>query len=365
MPVEQWYGTIGSPDWGLAYMWYFNATGDPAELISWFLGRGQPGRLHQRGSRRTAPAAGRRPTRPSASTSSSKRSAWPWRTSPTCRCGGAKPPPPSTTRSPSTTSVPTRCSRRGRPASSPRGEPTRSPTVLFFGSRVGAAGRHAAVAAGPVVHRLRAAAPHARRPGAQPARPRAATPEALAAIREKYRLDEPLPASVLPVAQRRAARPTSAPVIRSDEPVTTLLADRVVLTLQLALMSFVLTVLVGVPLGIAAAWRAGGCRRPRRRRRAPSSASALPPTRSAWCCSTCSACGWTSSPSTAAATAGSNAWWHLVAARRHAGDRHRRARVQAHAHRRAARAAAGLRGVRLQPRPAPAPDQARWCCATR
>ena len=42
MPVEQWYDTIGSPDWGLAYMWYFNATGDPAELISWFLGEGNP-----------------------------------------------------------------------------------------------------------------------------------------------------------------------------------------------------------------------------------------------------------------------------------------------------------------------------------
>lgn len=42
MPVEQWYDTIGSPDWGLAYMWYFNATGDPAELISWFFGEGNP-----------------------------------------------------------------------------------------------------------------------------------------------------------------------------------------------------------------------------------------------------------------------------------------------------------------------------------
>ena len=42
MPVEQWYDTIGSADWGLAYMWYFNATGDPAELISWFLAEGNP-----------------------------------------------------------------------------------------------------------------------------------------------------------------------------------------------------------------------------------------------------------------------------------------------------------------------------------
>lgn len=42
MPVEQWYDTIGSPDWGIAYMWYFNATGDPAELINWFLAEGNP-----------------------------------------------------------------------------------------------------------------------------------------------------------------------------------------------------------------------------------------------------------------------------------------------------------------------------------
>ncbi|MCB0997897.1 MAG: ABC transporter substrate-binding protein [Acidimicrobiales bacterium] len=42
MPVEQWYDTIGSPDWGLAYMWYFNTTGDPAELSSWFLNEGNP-----------------------------------------------------------------------------------------------------------------------------------------------------------------------------------------------------------------------------------------------------------------------------------------------------------------------------------
>ncbi|MFT3872956.1 MAG: ABC transporter substrate-binding protein [Nocardioides sp.] len=42
MPVEKWYGTIGSEDWGLAYMWYFNATGDPAELATWFFGEGNP-----------------------------------------------------------------------------------------------------------------------------------------------------------------------------------------------------------------------------------------------------------------------------------------------------------------------------------
>ncbi|MCZ3389807.1 MAG: ABC transporter substrate-binding protein [Actinomycetia bacterium] len=38
MPVEQWYDTIGSKDWGLAYMDYTSTTGDPAEMSSWFLG---------------------------------------------------------------------------------------------------------------------------------------------------------------------------------------------------------------------------------------------------------------------------------------------------------------------------------------
>jgi peptide/nickel transport system substrate-binding protein len=42
MPVEQWYGTIGSNKWPLAYMDYTSTTGDPAEMSSWFLGAGNP-----------------------------------------------------------------------------------------------------------------------------------------------------------------------------------------------------------------------------------------------------------------------------------------------------------------------------------
>lgn len=42
MPVEQWYDTIGSSDWPLAYMDYTSTTGDPAEMSSWFLGEGNP-----------------------------------------------------------------------------------------------------------------------------------------------------------------------------------------------------------------------------------------------------------------------------------------------------------------------------------
>lgn len=42
MPVEQWYGTIGSDKWPLAYMDYTSTTGDPAEMSSWFLGSAGP-----------------------------------------------------------------------------------------------------------------------------------------------------------------------------------------------------------------------------------------------------------------------------------------------------------------------------------
>jgi peptide/nickel transport system substrate-binding protein len=42
MPVEQWYGTIGSDKWPLAYMDYTSTTGDPAEMSSWFLGPSGP-----------------------------------------------------------------------------------------------------------------------------------------------------------------------------------------------------------------------------------------------------------------------------------------------------------------------------------
>lgn len=42
MPVERWYGTIGSADWPLAYMDYTNTTGDPADMCKWFLSADGP-----------------------------------------------------------------------------------------------------------------------------------------------------------------------------------------------------------------------------------------------------------------------------------------------------------------------------------
>ena len=86
--------------------------------------------------------------------------------------------------------------------------------------------------------------------------PRPADPEVLASIRAQYHLDDPFLAQygrwLGGVVQGDLGQS-----IRSDEPVTTLLADRVTLTLQLASFAFAITLLVAVPLGITAASRAG------------------------------------------------------------------------------------------------------------
>lgn len=84
-----------------------------------------------------------------------------------------------------------------------------------------------------------------------------ATPEQIAAIRAQLGLDEPL-------AQRFVT--WSAHILRGDlgvsifsgKPVTELIAQRIEPTLMLALMTLVLAVAAAVPLGVLAAWRAGG-----------------------------------------------------------------------------------------------------------
>jgi peptide/nickel transport system permease protein len=86
--------------------------------------------------------------------------------------------------------------------------------------------------------------------------PRNPSPEALAAIREQYRLDEPFLRQYV-LWLNDVLHGDFGTSIRSDTAITTLLADRVLLTFQLAALAFVVTAAVGIPLGIAAAWRAG------------------------------------------------------------------------------------------------------------
>lgn len=86
--------------------------------------------------------------------------------------------------------------------------------------------------------------------------PRNQTPELLASIRAEYHLDDPFVTQyVLWVGD--VLRGDLGHSIRNDIAVTSLLADRVLLTFELAVMAFALTLAVAVPLGVRAAWRAG------------------------------------------------------------------------------------------------------------
>lgn len=86
---------------------------------------------------------------------------------------------------------------------------------------------------------------------------RASTPEALAQVRTQYHLDEPFFVQYW-LWLEGVLRGDFGESIRSNVPVTSVLGDRVLLTLQLSGLAFVMTVLVAIPLGVLAAWRAGG-----------------------------------------------------------------------------------------------------------
>lgn len=82
-------------------------------------------------------------------------------------------------------------------------------------------------------------------------------PAANAAIRQKYGLDDPLPIQYVRwaglVAQGELGRST-----RSGLPVTSIVRDRIPLTLELAALSMLIAIALGIPAGVIAAARRGG-----------------------------------------------------------------------------------------------------------
>lgn len=86
---------------------------------------------------------------------------------------------------------------------------------------------------------------------------RASTPEAIAEIREQYHLDEPFVTQYL-LWLDGVVQGDFGQSIRSGESVGSLIADRVLLTFQLAAFAFLMTVVIAVPLGVVIAWRSGG-----------------------------------------------------------------------------------------------------------
>jgi peptide/nickel transport system permease protein len=81
-------------------------------------------------------------------------------------------------------------------------------------------------------------------------------PAVLTYLREKYRLNDPLPVQYLAWV-REVAQGNLGVSLRTDIPVTTLIAQKLPVTAQLALMAMFFSVLAGIPLGILAAVKKG------------------------------------------------------------------------------------------------------------
>jgi peptide/nickel transport system permease protein len=86
--------------------------------------------------------------------------------------------------------------------------------------------------------------------------PTRATPEAIAKVNEEYGLDRPFVTQYLDWVTN-AVTGDFGTSIRSQQDVTTMIADRVGVTAALAIYAFVLTVAVAVPLGLLAGSRQG------------------------------------------------------------------------------------------------------------
>jgi peptide/nickel transport system permease protein len=82
-------------------------------------------------------------------------------------------------------------------------------------------------------------------------------PQVIATLRAKYHLDESVPVQY-GLWVRDIVRGDLGASLRTDVPVTTLIAQKLPVTLQLAVMAMILAVLIGLPLGIVSAANKGG-----------------------------------------------------------------------------------------------------------
>lgn len=81
-------------------------------------------------------------------------------------------------------------------------------------------------------------------------------PAVLEFLREKYRLNDPLPVQYWAWV-KEVSRGNLGVSLRTDIPVTTLIAQKLPVTFQLAVMAMLFAVLIGIPLGILAAVKKG------------------------------------------------------------------------------------------------------------
>ncbi|SHH03986.1 ABC transporter permease [Pollutimonas bauzanensis] len=81
-------------------------------------------------------------------------------------------------------------------------------------------------------------------------------PAVLEFLRDKYRLNDPLPVQYLAWV-KEVGQGNLGVSLRTDIPVTTLVRQKLPVTIQLAVMAMFFAILVGIPLGILAAVRKG------------------------------------------------------------------------------------------------------------
>jgi peptide/nickel transport system permease protein len=81
-------------------------------------------------------------------------------------------------------------------------------------------------------------------------------PQVIATLRAKYHLDQPVPVQYA-LWVRDVAHGNLGASLRTDVPVTSLIAQKLPVTLQLAVMSMILAIGIGMPLGILSAANKG------------------------------------------------------------------------------------------------------------
>ena len=81
-------------------------------------------------------------------------------------------------------------------------------------------------------------------------------PEVLEALREKYRLNDPIPVQYVAWVGN-ALQGDLGVSLRTNQPVTELMAEKLPVTIQLALMSMIFALVIGIPAGILSAVEKG------------------------------------------------------------------------------------------------------------
>lgn len=81
-------------------------------------------------------------------------------------------------------------------------------------------------------------------------------PDVLEALREKYRLNDPIPVQYLAWVGN-ALQGDLGVSLRTNQPVTELMAEKLPVTIQLAIMSMIFALVIGIPAGILSAVKKG------------------------------------------------------------------------------------------------------------